>query len=119
VEDAGSSFAYLSDHAPLNLGPGPDGQGQLHEAALALADGVDLLIHDAQFLAREFPGVAFLGHASVEYACALAEAAAVRTLVLFHHSPARTDEEITAIVDQITPSKTDVVAAEEGMVIEL
>jgi ribonuclease BN (tRNA processing enzyme) len=119
VDDGGSSFAYLSDHAPLNLGQGPDGQGPLHEAALALADGVDVLIHDAQFLAREFPGVAFLGHASIEYACALAEAAGARTLVLFHHSPARTDDEISAIVDGIAPSKTDTVAAEEGMVLEL
>jgi phosphoribosyl 1,2-cyclic phosphodiesterase len=119
VGDAGSSFAYLSDHSPLNLGPGPDGQGPLHEAALTLVDGVDVLIHDAQFLAREFPAVAFLGHASIEYACALAEAARARTLVLYHHSPTRTDEEISAIVDRIAPSKTNIVAAEEGMVIEL
>ena len=119
VDYADSSFAYLSDHAPLNLGPGRDGQGELHEAALALADGVDLLIHDAQFLALEFPGVTFLGHASVEYACALAEEAGVRTLALFHHSPSRTDDEVTAIVEGVPRSKVDVLAAEEGMVIDL
>jgi ribonuclease BN (tRNA processing enzyme) len=49
----------------------------------------------------------------------LAEEAGARTLVLFHHSPARTDEEISAIVAGIAPSKTDIVAAEEGMVLEL
>lgn len=119
VEHSGASFAYLSDHAPLNVGPGADGEGQLHEAALDLADGVDLLIHDAQFLSREFPGVAFLGHASVEYACGLADAAAVRTLALFHHAPSRTDGEINALVDAIAPSKTEVVAAREGMEVEL
>jgi phosphoribosyl 1,2-cyclic phosphodiesterase len=119
VEDGESSFAYLSDHAPLNLGPGRDGQGELHEAALSLADGVDVLIHDAQFLAREFPAVEFLGHASVEYACALAEAAEARALVLFHHAPSRTDDEITAIVDGIPAAAIEVTAAEEGMVLEL
>jgi phosphoribosyl 1,2-cyclic phosphodiesterase len=119
VEHGGSSVAYLSDHAPLNLGPGSDGEGDLHEAALQLANGVDLLIHDAQYLGREFPGVAFLGHASIEYACSLAEAAAARSLVLFHHAPSRTDREIDAIVDALPPSKVDIRAAEEGMVIEL
>lgn len=119
VEDGGSSVAYLSDHAPLNLGPGDHGQGELHQAALELADRVDVLIHDSQFLASEFPDVAFLGHASVEYACALAGAAGARTLVLFHHSPSRTDGEIEAIVDAIPASKLEVVAAKEGMVFEL
>jgi phosphoribosyl 1,2-cyclic phosphodiesterase len=119
VEHEGSSVAYLSDHAPFNLGSGSDGEGELHEAALQLADGVDLLIHDAQYLRREFPGVAFLGHASLEYACSLAEAAAARSLVLFHHAPSRTDGEITAIVDAIRPSKVDISAAEEGTVIDL
>lgn len=119
VEDGGMSFAYLSDHAPLNFGPGPDGQGLRHEAALELSEGVDLLIHDAQFLAREFPGVAFLGHASIEYACALAEEAGARALALFHHAPTRTDEEINAIVGELRPSKVDILAAREGMVIDL
>lgn len=119
VERSGASFAYLSDHAPLNLGPGTDGEGQLHEAALELADGVDVLIHDAQFLSREFPGVAFLGHASVEYACGLADAAAARALVLFHHSPSRTDREISAVLDALPPSKATVIAAQEGMEMQL
>src|SRR5438445_1901581 len=48
VSDGQTSLAYMSDHAPLCLGPGPDGQGELHDAVLELAAGVDLLIHDAQ-----------------------------------------------------------------------
>lgn len=119
IEAGGATFAYLSDHAPLNLGPGTDGQGERHEAALALAGGADVLVHDAQFVASEFPGVAFLGHASLEYACGLAEEAGVGTLVLFHHSPSRTDDEITALVGAIPPSPVEVIAAREGMVIDL
>ncbi len=119
VEHSGKTFAYLSDHAPLNLGPGADGQGALHEAALELADGADVLIHDAQFLGREFPGVAFLGHASIEYACGLADAAAVRRLALFHHAPSRTDDAIAAIVEALPPTKAEVVAACDGLEMRL
>jgi phosphoribosyl 1,2-cyclic phosphodiesterase len=62
VWDGSATVAYLSDHSPVLLGPGNDGLGALHDAALALADGVDLLIHDSQHTAEEFPAKAFLGH---------------------------------------------------------
>ena len=51
VGDGRSSVAYLPDHGPTALGPGDDGLGALHPAALALASGADLLIHDAQYTA--------------------------------------------------------------------
>lgn len=119
VGDGTGTIAYLSDHAPLQLGPGPSGQGALHPAALELADGVDLLIHDAQFLAREFPGVGYLGHASVEYAVELAEAAGARRLALFHHAPERTDEQIDRILAELAPTEVDVFAAAEETSVRL
>jgi phosphoribosyl 1,2-cyclic phosphodiesterase len=119
VSDGRSVLAYLSDHAPLNLGPGPDGQGEMHDAALELADGVDVLIHDAQFVASEFPAVTYLGHASVEYATGLARAAGARRLALFHHSPERTDSEIDQIVQERRPTDLTMFAAAEGSVVQL
>lgn len=121
----GGSFAYLSDHSPTSLGPGPDGLGERHEAALELARGADVLIHDGQHLAAEFPGVGYLGHSSVEYAVGLAVAAGVRTLVLFHHSPDRTDAEIDTILTdarrlaaRTCPGLT-VIAAADGLRLEV
>lgn len=119
VSDGHSTIAYLSDHAPLFLGPGADGEGELHDAALELAAGADLLIHDAQFVASEFPAVGYLGHASVEYAIGLARAAGARQLALFHHSPERTDSEIDAIVDGRTQPDLQMFAAAEGTTIQL
>lgn len=49
VSDGTSAVAYLSDHQPTTFGPGDDGVGAYHDAARHLADGVDLLIHDAQY----------------------------------------------------------------------
>ena len=97
VTRGGRSVAYLSDHSPTSVGPGPDGFGERHEAVLALAQGADVLIHDAQHLAEQFPGVDFLGHASVEYGVELAREAGVKTLMLYHHEPLRTDDEVDMI----------------------
>jgi ribonuclease BN (tRNA processing enzyme) len=119
VSDGVTSFAYLSDHWPIALGPGADGLGELHEAALTLADGVDVLIHDSQYLADEFPRVASLGHASVEYACSLAAAAGARALLLFHHSPERTDEQLDSIVANSAGGPVPVSAAYEGLQLDL
>lgn len=116
------SIAYLSDHSPTSVGPGPDGLGERHESALALAGGADLLVTDAQHLAAQFPEVAYLGHASVEYDVALAREAGVRTLVLFHHDPGRTDDEVDAILEHAQALAGDdlaVVAAYEGLVLEV
>lgn len=122
VSDGTGSIAYLSDHSPTSLGPGPDGLGERHESALALADGVDLLITDAQHLAAQFPDVAFLGHASVEYDVELAVEAGGRTLVLFHHDPWRTDDEVDALLGlarERAAGRVEVVAAREGLEVGL
>jgi phosphoribosyl 1,2-cyclic phosphodiesterase len=119
VERDGVSVAYLPDHSPTTAGPGPDGLGARHEAALELADQVDLLVHDATHVAREFPGVAHLGHSSVEYAVALAEQSGARRLALFHHDPARTDDQLDEIARAVTSRRVTVVAAYEGLVLDL
>lgn len=114
VTDGINTIAYLSDHAPTNLGAGPLGLGALHEAAMALASDVDLLIHDAQFEAAQFPAVEYLGHASVEYAISLATAAGARQLALFHHAPDRTDAEIDRITNAAQGYGVAVIAAAEA-----
>jgi len=118
VEGDGGSLAYLPDHAPTSLGGGMDGLGERHDAALKLCANVDLLIHDAQHTAKEFPMLAFLGHATIDYAVALAEEADVGTLCLFHHAPNRTDDEIDEIVRDLS-GELSVMAAAEGTVVEL
>lgn len=119
VSDGSTSFAYLSDHMPQALGAGPDGLGERHDAALALADGVDVLVHDAQYTAEELPTRGSFGHAAAEYAVALGLAAGARCVVLFHHDPARTDDEVDAIVARFADAAIPVLAAVEGAAIDL
>jgi phosphoribosyl 1,2-cyclic phosphodiesterase len=91
VSDGHSSMAYIPDHCPTDLGPGPDGWGEYHPDALALAADADLLIHDAFLLPEEVAAQASFGHVAADYAVALAHRAAARRVLLTHHKPDRTD----------------------------
>ena len=120
ISDGRASIAYLSDHHPASLGDGPQGFGPYHEAACTLAYGVDVLLHDAQYLASEWPQRRAFGHATVDYAVGLAEAAGVGRLVLFHHDPDRTDDQVEALTTCANAkSPVDVSAAAEGDVFAL
>jgi len=41
VSDSHSTVAYLPDHCPTALGPGPDGWGEYHQAALAASSATN------------------------------------------------------------------------------
>ncbi|WP_426571108.1 MBL fold metallo-hydrolase [Aquihabitans sp. McL0605] len=107
VEDEGSSFAYLPDHLPARTDPE-------RRAALDLAAGVDLLIHDAQFITGEEAVAAEYGHATIDQALAFAIEVGAGELVLFHHSPARTDAQMERIAAALEASPITVsIAIEE------
>ncbi len=119
VSDGRAVLAYVTDHCPTSLGPGPDGLGAYHEAAVELARGADLLIHDAQLTAEEVPAEAAWGHAAAEYAVGLAARAGARRVALFHHKPSRTDEQLDAIGRRFATGPLPVLVAAEGLSVEL
>ena len=114
VSDGHSVVAYVTDHCPTALGPGPDGWGEYHVGALELAAGADVLVHDAQLLAEELAAQAAFGHAAADYAVGLARQAGARRVVLFHHQPDRTDDALDQLARRFATSPIPVaVAAEE------
>ena len=119
VSDGTSSIAYLSDHSPIRVGPGDDGLGVFHDDALALAEGVDVLLHDSQYTAEEFPARAAFGHSAIEYAIELARRAGAKRILLFHHDPRRTDDEVDALVAAHQNDGVAVAAAAERMELQL
>ena len=118
VSDGHSTLAYMSDHCPSLLGPGPEGWGEYHEAAMELCEGADVLIHDASLVKEELAHEAFFGHAAAEYAVELGRRAGVTQVVLFHHKPDRTDAQLDAIAERFGPAPV-VLIASESMVLEL
>ncbi|MBA3280018.1 MAG: MBL fold metallo-hydrolase [Geodermatophilaceae bacterium] len=119
VSSGKHTVAYLSDHHPFGLGPGPDGFGPYHEAALALATDVDVLIHDSQYTAAEFPERHNWGHSAIDYAVGLAEAAGASRLVAFHHDPRRTDDELDEIGRSLKSAPVPATIACEGECVPL
>lgn len=92
VEVAGVSIAYVPDHQqPLHR---PD---HVDETVLELVDGVDLLIHDAQFTPELFEQRRDWGHCTAAYAVTVAAQAGVARLALFHHDPFHDDDAIDAL----------------------
>jgi phosphoribosyl 1,2-cyclic phosphodiesterase len=118
VSDGHAVLAYLPDHCPTDLGPGPEGWGEYHPAALALADGADALVHDAFWRPQEATAQAMLGHAVADYAVGLGQRAGAARIVLAHHKPDRTDTELDLLAARFRADGRVIVAA-EGRVIDL
>jgi len=88
LEVDGQALAYVPDHqAP------PNGDG-VPDAVLELCEGVDVLLHDAQYSVEELARRADWGHSSIDYAVRVATESRVRHLVLFHHDPTHSDADI-------------------------
>ncbi|MBM7787643.1 MBL fold metallo-hydrolase [Tenggerimyces flavus] len=111
VEQGGRSFAYLPDHQALPHDP----------AAVALASGVDVLLHDAQFLSVERRVADLYGHSTIIDALDFAEACGTGELVLLHHAPTRTDDQLDVLAKELAEldSPRPISLAHQGDVISL
>jgi phosphoribosyl 1,2-cyclic phosphodiesterase len=85
----------------------------------------DLLIHDSMYTDDEYRARAGWGHSTFEQAVRLAEDGGVRRLLLFHHDPTRSDQELDGIVSRLRDqalargSGLEIEAAAEGHDIRL
>ena len=118
IDWGGASVAYVSDHQA------PPGADTVDAGVLELADGVDLLVHDAQFTAGEWADKADWGHSTVDYAVLVASEAGARRLALFHHDPAHDDDQIDGLAAAArrlgdTLGVVEVLAAAEGLTVVL
>ena len=126
LEADGAAFVYACDHEPhshaLATGVGDFlGEDRRHAEFLA---GADLVVHDAQYRASEYPQKIGWGHSTIEYAYAVARLAKVGQLALTHHDPMRDDAAIDALVDSLRPegfraAGPHIFAAAEGHEVEL
>jgi phosphoribosyl 1,2-cyclic phosphodiesterase len=119
IASEGASLAYVPDNELGRADPA------LYRRMVELCAGVDLLVHDAMCRDDEYTRYRGWGHSSVGDAVRLAEDAGARRLLLFHHSPERSDDELDAIVREARRELADrgsalhVEAAAEGVALAL
>jgi phosphoribosyl 1,2-cyclic phosphodiesterase len=82
-----------------------------------LAAGADILIYDSQYTPDEYPARVGWGHSTWEAGAELARAAGVPQLVMFHHDPGRTDDQLAALEACARAALPGTVAAREGLVL--
>jgi phosphoribosyl 1,2-cyclic phosphodiesterase len=121
IEFAGSSLAYLPDHEPAFTGIA--GKSTDWISGAAVAEGVDVLLHDAQYSEEEYEERIGWGHSSIADAVAFKRAVDAQRLVLFHHEPLHTDDWLARLEDRaqslVERNEEPPTLAREGSVVEL
>jgi ribonuclease BN (tRNA processing enzyme) len=100
IEDAGRSLAYLTDHEPalaIDLSKADPGWVSGFDVAAA----ADVLIHDCQYTEEEYPDRAGFGHSSTRHVADFARLAGAKRLLLFHHDPNHSDDELEALCARV------------------
>lgn len=115
IEHEGRSVVYATD---------TEHYACVDPALNTLAQGADVLIYDAQYTPEEYrgedgPSRVGWGHSTFAAGARAAEAAGVDKLVLFHHDPKRTDDQVKEIVARSKTLFVDTLAAREGGTIAL
>ena len=114
IEADGKALVYATDtEDPFSGKENP---------VVALAKGADVLIHDAQYVNGDYKKG--WGHSTAETAVEVASRAGVKKLVLYHHDPERTDDELDKIsldAQRLAKQKggVEVLVAYEGLEIAL
>ncbi len=97
IEDGSASITYLPDHEPA-LGVSSFPGDRDWTSGIELAEGTDLLIHDAQYTQAEYLERTGFGHSDIHDAIKFAELASVREFVPFHHDPAHHDDVLDRMI---------------------
>jgi phosphoribosyl 1,2-cyclic phosphodiesterase len=96
----GKVLTYLPDHEPALAAQNFPSLPREWTSGGTLAAGADLLIHDGQYSAAEYPGHCGWGHSSLDHTLAFATLTGVKQLVPFHHDPDHTDDELDRLIAQ-------------------
>jgi CheY-like chemotaxis protein len=98
IEAEGKSLVWMPDDEFLQGYTGaPHALSRYHpqvapfEKIVSFLNGVDVVVHEAQYMAEEYPSRIGWGHCSVPNACALMKLARVQRWIVTHHDPMHDD----------------------------
>lgn len=94
----GGVLTYLPDHEPALAALRFPSLPREWTSGGALAAEADLLIHDSQYSAAEYPGHCGWGHSSLNQTLDFGTLTEVKQLVPFHHDPDHTDLDLDRLI---------------------
>lgn len=94
IEEGDVTFTYISDDEVDLASPA------MFDDIVDLAAGADILFHDCQYSEAEYAVRHGWGHSTPRQAVRVAMEAGVRRLVLFHHDPSHSDEQVEALAEE-------------------
>ena len=97
IEEHGRVLVYLPDHEP-SLGTDLRSLPPEWISGHDIARDADVLLHDAQYSDHEYPNHVGWGHSAIGDTMEFATKAGVDRLVLIHHDPYHTDDELEALL---------------------
>lgn len=112
-----SVFTYIPDHEPA-LGRNGMIKDNKWMSGSGLASDADLLYHDGQYTDAEYKIKQGWGHSSMEDALLFASLCRVKKLLIAHHDPAHSDDQLSKIFISLQSSHKAILKyemAEEGM----
>ncbi|MEI6537031.1 MAG: MBL fold metallo-hydrolase [Verrucomicrobiaceae bacterium] len=116
ISNSKGTMAYMPDHEPI-LGSPKFLPQREWISGMATAQGVDLLIHDAQYSSNEYLTRIGWGHSSIAQAIEFASIAEVGKLAAFHHDPTHRDNDLDRMFQEViadTSPRFSVIPAMEG-----
>ncbi len=123
-DPAARSFVYVSDNE-LAANERYVSPADWREQLADFIRGANVLVHDATYTTEEYAAHRGWGHSTYDEALDLAIDGDVETLVLFHHKPERSDDDLDACAAacrdaaRARGSRLRVVAAAEGMSLDV
>jgi ribonuclease BN (tRNA processing enzyme) len=121
IDEEGRALTYLTDHEPA-LGTDLEQAAPEWISGSSLAFGADVLLHDCQYTDEEYEAKVGWGHSTISQVAMFANKAKADRLILFHHDPMRSDDQLDAMVEAVRVARGDhgdVEAAAEGMAFEV
>jgi phosphoribosyl 1,2-cyclic phosphodiesterase len=118
-KDGARGLVYVSDNE-LNPNVPYDNGASTRDEIVAFARGASVLVHDTMYTVEEYDHHRGWGHSTYQEAVDLALDSGVETLVLFHHKPERTDDEVDRRLAECRAyaaarGSLQVIAAAEGL----
>ena len=121
---SGNALVYISDNE-LNPTARYESTATWRKELVSFVGGARVLVHDTMYTVEEYDHHRGWGHSTHVDALELALDGDVEQLVLFHHKPERTDDEVDRRVEECRAyvrrrgGRLDIIAAAEGLTLTI